>query len=224
MTKAVGVLVILCALVYLTVTLADFVPKYGTVGQIVDNQNRLGITTTTTNLRFHMGLPIVVDIIVLVLFGLVAWGLIGSETQQYAYAIVLGLLVVGSVIIRLTPIVPYSAARLSPGGAFFRSQTVVSVAADTTSVWVIIPPGQPYRADQPHRVAVTESYTDTSLTGDKELVLDFADDQSLLKQYWSSRPPVTLLGSMNGTRVLAVGKDLYTVPCVKVIQIQQAGQ
>lgn len=224
MTRAVGVLVILCALIYLTVTLVDFVPKYGATGQIVHDQDQLGLKTSTTNLRFHMGLPIVVDIIVLVLLGLLAWSLIGSETQQYGYAIVLGLLVVGSVIIRLTPVVPYSLARLSPTALFFRSQTVVSVVADTTSAWVIIPPGQLYRADQPLRVALTETYTDTSLTGDKELVLDFADNQSLLKQYWSSPPPVTLLGSVNSTRVLAVGKDLYTVPCVKVIQIQQADQ
>ncbi len=218
MTRLVGVVVILCAVVYLTVTLADLMPKYGAVDEIVHNQDKLGLKTSTTNLRFHIGLRIVVDIIGLALLGLVAWWLIGSETQQYGYAIVLGLLLVASVIIRLTPVVPYNIARLSPTALFFRSQTVVSVAADTTSGWVIIP------SRQGQRVAVTEIYTDTSLTGNKELALDFTNNQSALDQYLGSHPPVTLLGAMNGTSVLAMGKYLYTVPCVKVIQVQDTGQ
>ena len=215
MTRIVGFAVIVCAVVYLAVTLVDFVPQYSATDEIVAQQDELGLTTTTTNLRFHIGLHIVVDIIVLIAFGLLAWWLIGSETQQYGHAIGLAVLVVGSIIIRVTPIVPFGTARLSPAGAFFRCQVRVPVAADTSSAWVVIP----LRKSQ--RVAVTEIYTDTSLIGDKELVLDFGDNQSLLSQYLSSHPPVTLLGSMNGTRVLAVGKDLYTVLCIKVIQIEQ---
>ncbi len=218
MTKVVGVLIILCALVYLGVTLVDFTPKYGAVPAINQNQDQLDITTSTTNLRFHIALPLVLDIIIIGLLGIVSWHLITSETQQYAYAVALAVLIVASVVIRLTPIVPYTTARVSPGAFFFGSRVIVSVAADTTSGWVIIPP----RENQ--RVAVTEVYTDTSLIGSKEIALDFSKSQSALQQYLKSQPPVSLLGSMNGTRVLAVGKDLYTVPCVKVFQVQQAGQ
>ena len=217
MTRVIGALIILCAIVYLAVTLVDFFPKYGAVEDIVKHQDELGLKTTTTNLRFHMSLGMVVDIIVLGLLAVVAWWLIGSEVQQYAYAIVLGLLVVGSVTIRVTPVVPFPTARVSPAGAFFGTRVIVSVAADTTDGWVIIP-----KREQ-QRVVVTEVYSDTSMIGDKELVLDFSGNQSALRQYWSSQAPVSILGAVRGTRVLAVGKDLYTVPCVKVIEIQQAG-
>lgn len=215
MTRVLGVVVILCAVIYLTVSLVDLLPKYGAVEDILQHQDELGLKTTTTNLRFHMSLPLVVDIIVLAALGVLAWYLIGSEVPQYAYLVVLAVVVLSAVVIRVTPVIPFPTARLSPAGAFFGAQVRVSVAADTTPYWGAIIP----RRDQ-QRVGVTERYTDTSMIGDKELVLDFSRNQSAATQYLSSQPPWSIVGSIKGTRILAVGKELYTVPCVKVIRIE----
>ena len=75
MNKALGFAILAIAAVYLVVSLADFLPKYSAVPELVWGQERLGLTTSTTNLRFHMSLEMVVDVIVVVLLVILGWWL-----------------------------------------------------------------------------------------------------------------------------------------------------
>ncbi len=213
MNRVLGFLIIAVALVYILVSMADFFPKYTAVPELVENQEQLGLTTSTTNLRFHIGLEIVVDIIVVALMGGLGWWLTTMETQQYAYWTIFIVVMIGLIVLWSTPLLPFKVARISPQGAFYYAQVEVELATDTTGQgWVIIP------AKQNQRVAVTETYQDERLIGNKEVVLEFPSE-GMLKQYMGAGAPVTILGRMKGTRNLAYSKFIYTVPGVQVLKV-----
>ncbi len=214
MNRTLGFLIMAVGLVYLLVSIADFAPKYGAVPELVDNQERLGLSTTTGNLRFHISLEMVVDVIVVALIGILGWWLTTTETQQHAYWTIFIVVVIGLFVLWNVPLVPFKVARISPQGAFYYAQVEVKLAADTTEQgWVIIPPkdGQ--------RVAVTEIYQDEQSIGKKELVLEFTDNNTL-NQYIGATAPVTVLGRMKGTRNIAYDKFIYTVPGVQVLKVR----
>jgi len=213
MNRTLGFLIMAVAVVYLLVSAVDFVPKYTAVPQLVHDQDKLGLSTTTTNLRFHIGQEMVVDVIVVALIGILGWWLTTTETQQYAYWTIFIVVVIGLFVLWNVPLVPFKVARVSPQGAFYYAQVKVKLAADTTERgWVIIP------TKQNQRVAVTEIYQDERSVGKKEVVLEFADNATL-NQYLSAAWPVTVFGRMKGTRNLAYGKFIYTVPGVKVLEV-----
>ncbi len=214
MNRTLGFLIMAVAVVYLLVSAVDFVPKYTAVPQLVHDQDKLGLSTTTTNLRFHIGQEMVVDVIVVALIGILGWWLTTTETQQYAYWTIFIVVVIGLFVLWNVPLVPFKVARVSPQGAFYYAQVKVKLAADTTERgWVIIP------TKQNQRVAVTEIYQDERSVGKKEVVLEFADNATL-NQYLSAAWPVTVFGRMKGTRNLAYGKFIYTVPGVKVLEVR----
>ena len=214
MNRLLGFLIIVVAVVYLIVSVADFFPKYTAVPELVANQDRLGLVTSTTNLRFHIGQEMVVDVIIVGLLGVLGWWLTTTETQQYAYWAIFIVVVIGLIVLWNVPLVPFKVARLSPQGAFYYAQVEVELAGDTTGQgWVIIP------TKQNQRVAVTEIYQDERSVGKKEVVLEFADNATL-NQYLSAAWPVTVFGRMKGTRNLAYGKFIYTVPGVQVLEVR----
>lgn len=216
MNKALGYVVIAIAIIYLLVSVGDFWPKYSKVPYLVEHQEELGLVTSTTNLRFHMMWEMIVDVIVGGLLILLGWWLTTTETQQYSYFIVLGLVFVALTIIWSIPLIPLHIARISPQGAFYNAQVEFEVNADTTRHWVIIP------AHKDQRVALSEVYKDRKLIGKKELVLEFRGNKSALDAYLRASPPVAILGRMKGTRNLAVDKWIYTVSAVEVLKVGTA--
>ena len=215
MNKVLGWLILVVAAIYLAVSLTDFLPKYTAVPELVKNQKQLGLSTTTTNMRFHIAQEMIVDAIVVALLVVLGWWLTTLETQQYAYLIIFVVVVIALGVLWSVPLLPFRIARLSPQGAFYYAQVKFEVTVDTTAQWVTVP----RRKGQ--RVALTENYQDPQLVGKKEVVLEFADDATL-STYGQSRPPVTILGRMKGTRNLGVGKYLYTVPGVQVLEVNPA--
>ena len=213
MNRTLGFLIMAVALVYLLVSVADFLPKYSAVPELVKNQEEIGLSTTAGNLRFHISLEMVVDVIVVALIGILGWWLTTTETQQYAYWTIFIVVVIGLFVLWNVPLVPFKVARISPQGAFYYAQVKVKLAGDTTEQgWVIIPP------KQNQRVAVTETYQDEQSIGKKELVLEFTDN-STLNQYVGATGAVTVLGRMKGTRNIAYDKFIYTVPGVQVLKV-----
>ncbi len=214
MNRTLGFLIMAVALIYLLVSVTDFLPKYTAVPELVDNQERLGLSTTTTNLRFHISMEIVVDVIVVGLIGILGWWLTTTETQQYAYWTIFIVVLIGLIVLWSTPLLPFKVARISPQGAFYYAQVEVELAADTTEQgWVIIP------TKQNQRVAVTETYQDERSIGKKEIVLEFTDNNTL-NQYLGTAGPVTVLGRMKGTRNLAYDNFIYTVPGFQVLKVR----
>jgi len=214
MNRTLGFLIIAAAVVYLVVSLSDFLPKYTAVPELVHNQDKLGLSTTTTNLRFHIAQEMVVDAIVVALLVVLGWWLTTTETVQYAYWTMFVVVLIGLIVLWNVPLLPFKVARISPQGAFYYAQVNVELAADTTEQgWVIIP------TKQNQRVAVTQTYQDERLIGKKEVVLEFTDNNTL-NQYIGATAPVTVLGRMKGTRNLAYGKFIYTVPGVQVLAVR----
>jgi len=213
MSRTLGFLIMALAILYLIVSLADFLPKYTAVPDLVDNQKRLGLSTTTTNLRFHIAMEMVVDVIVVGMLGVLGWWLTTTETVQYAYWAIFILVVIGLIVLWNVPLVPFKVARISPQGAFYYAQVEVELAADTTDQgWVIIP------TKQNQRVAVTETYQSPQFIGKKEVVLEFTT-KSALTAYIGASAPITILGRMKGTRNLAYDKFIYTVPGIQVLEV-----
>jgi len=214
MNRTLGFLIMAVALVYILVSVADFLPKYTAVPQLVHDQERLGLSTSTTNLRFHIGQEMVVDVIIVGLLGILGWWLTTTETQQYAYWTMFIVVVISLIVLWNVPLLPFKVARISPQGAFYYAQIEVQLAVDTTAQgWVIIP------TKQNQRVAVTEAYQDQRYIGKKEVVLEFTDSATL-NRYLSAAWPVTILGRMKGTRNIAYGKFIYTVPGVQVLKVR----
>ncbi len=214
MNRTLGFMIMAVGLVYILVSVADFAPKYNAVPELVDHQERLGLSTTTGNLRFHISLEMVVDVIVVALIGILGWWLTTTETQQHAYWTIFIVVLIGLIVLWSTPLLPFKVARISPQGAFYYAQVQVELAGDTTEQgWVIIPP------KQSQRVAVTETYQDEGSIGKKELVLEFTDNNTL-NQYIGATAPVTVLGRMKGTRNIAYDRFIYTVPGVQVLKVR----
>ncbi len=213
MNKVLGYIIIAIAIIYMLVSAGDFLPKYTAVPYLVDHQEELGLSTSTTNLRFHMMWEMVVDVIVAVLLAIVGWWVTTTETEQYGYMMAVGLVLLAFVVIWNVPLIPFRVARVSPQGAFYNAKVRFEVNGDTTRRWVIIP------RREGQRVGLIEKYQDPKLIGKKEVLLEFDDNSAALAAYNSSAPPIAIFGQMRGTRNLAVKKYIYTVPAVRVLEV-----
>jgi len=210
MTKFLGILIFLTAAVVLIIAITNFTPQFSAAGTVADQQQQYGLSTTTTDLRYAMGIEFIVQLIVTGLLAVLGWFLYGSETEQYGYMVVLGVLLLAMVIVRVTPVLPYSMAKLSPGTAFYGVRLKLPASSDATSYYVTLPQSKTFR------VAVVDSAAEE---GKGLVMLDFGPDQTLLNTYLQSRPPVAVLGSVAGTATIARERLVFMIPKVKVLKI-----
>jgi hypothetical protein len=211
MTKTAGVLFIALAVIVLAAAIGNFAGQSTAAATVADRLHTLELTTT--DLRWPMGVQFLIDLVVVAPLAIIGWFLFGSETEQYAYVVITGLLLVGGAVIRFTPLVPLTAARLSPTVFFLGAQVQVTLTNDDTSAYLTLPENA-----QDFRVGRVEGQTEKQT----EVLLDFHGDSSLAQQYWNGPWPVTVLGSVGGTRTLlnqAQGKDIFLVPRVKVFKV-----
>ncbi len=207
-SRMLGFVILLIAAGYLLVALLDIGPEYASVAQIVDNQEQLGLETSTTNLRFRIGLELLVDILCIGLLALVGWWLTTVETQQFTYLYVGGAIILASIVLRVTPLLPLEVARYSPGAFFFGVKVAGAATSDETANWVIIPPRETLR------VATIAPPGKTQ--GGTAAILDFGIRKDLQQEYLSSYPPVPIQGMVSGTHNIASGNKLFALPRVKV--------
>lgn len=212
-TKAMGWILILFALIYLLISLTDFGPEYAAAGAIGSKANDYGLQTTATNLRFQMGWEFAIDILFIGLIALAGWWLTTQEVLQLAWIIIIGLFVVFSAIIRATPVLPLNVAKYSPGAAFYGAKIQVAISADVADQYVVIRSEQ-----QRYRTAVSQ--TPQGQPGGM-VVLDLGDS-SAAQQYQSCTLPLTVTGTVRGTASIAQGRELTTVPLIRV-QTAQSG-
>jgi hypothetical protein len=212
MTKTAGVLFIVVAAIVLFTAIANFSGQCAAAATVADQFKSQDLTTT--DLRWSMGVQFLVDIIVVAVIAIVGWFLFGSETEQLAYVAIIGLLVLGGATIRLTPLVPITMARISPTVFFMGTQVKVTLTNDDTTAYVTLPEGDP----QTLRVGRIEGPNEKQT----EVLLDFRGDTTLFNAYWKGPWPVTIIGSMAGTRTLCNRtsvRDIFMVPRVKVFRV-----
>lgn len=209
-SRALGFVVILIAVAYLLVALFDIGPKYAAVDEVVAQADQLGLDTSTTNLRFRMGLEFLVDIVFIAALALVGWWLTTVETQQFSYLYVFGALFIVAIVVRVTPVVPVSVVRYSPGAAFFGAKVTCNALSDDSRGWVIIPMRQNLRVAT---VAAPGQQQGTMV------VLDFGNDQDAMQRYLASTPPVPIKAVVYGTFDIARRNELYALPRFRVQQL-----
>jgi hypothetical protein len=172
------------------------------------------VDLSTTDLRWSLGVEFLLDCLVTVVVGIIGWFLFGSETEQYAYVVLTGLLLIGGAVIRFTPLVPLTAARMSPNCFFLAAQVKVTLTNDDTTAYVTLPEDA-----QNYHIGRVEGQTEK----ETEVLLDFHGDQTLYNAYWAGPWPVTILGSMAGTRTVinkaTTRKGIFLVPRVKVWKV-----
>ncbi len=210
MTRTLGMGFFLLAGIVLLLAITNFTGQFSAAGEVAEHDSEYGLSTTTTDLRLAMGIQFLVQILVTGLLAVVGWFLFSSETEQIGYLIAAGVLLTAMGVIRLTPVLPMSMARLSAGTAFYGTQVALEVSADDTAYYVTLPQNASYRIG---RVAPDQP------EGKAHVLLDFRGDQSLLGTYLKSASPVTVIGSVSGTRTLARDREVFMVPRVKVYRV-----
>jgi hypothetical protein len=212
MTKTAGVLFIVLAAVVLGAGIVNFAGQCAAAGPVADQFKSVDLATT--DLRWSMGVEFLLDFLVAAVTGIVGWFLFGSETEQYAYVILTGLLLIGGTVIRFSPLVPLSAARMSSNCFFLAAQVKLTLNNDDTTAYTTLPVDT-----QDYRIGRVEGQSEK----ETEVLLDFHGDQTLEQAYWSGPWPVTIIGSMGGTRTIINNatnrKGIFLVPRVKVWKI-----
>jgi hypothetical protein len=214
MTKTAGVLYFIVAAVVLAVIIGNFAGQFAAAGDVVSQFKEQDLSTT--DLRWSMGVQFLVDLVVVAAIAIVGWFLFGSETEQYAYVIATGLLLIGALTIRLTPLVPITAARLSPTVFFYGTQVRVTFTADDTRAYVTLP-----QSDQFLVGRMGENLPEKQA----HVLLDFHGSSELKQAYWYGQWPATIIGSVSGTRTLVnrtQARNCFLVPRVKVYKVETA--
>lgn len=210
MTKIAGVLFILLAAALLIIAITNFTPQFAAASGIAAQQTQYGLTTTTTDLRFAMGIQLVVQIFVVGFLALLGWFLYGSETEQYGYVIAVGVLALFMALIRLTPVMSWGAVKLSPGTLFYGTQAKLSITQDASRWYVTMPTSDQYRIG---------TVDDKAPEGKGVILLDFHKDQQLLNTYTQSPKPVDVIVSISGTGTIARSKEVFMIPKAKVWKV-----
>ena len=201
------------AAVVLMLGIHNYTTQFSSAGDIADDYHTYHVEASSTDLRLGMGLQLIGQLLLVGGLAVVGWSLYGSETEQYGYLIVSGLLLIGMTVIRVTPVLPLSVARHSTAALLYGTRVRVQAVADQTPLWLTMPLSDFYR------VAVAAPGSPEGLPN---VLLDFGGDVALRDAYLRSRAPVTLLGSAAGTRtvVKARGREIKMLPRVRVIQLE----
>ncbi|HEY3398081.1 MAG TPA: hypothetical protein VGM19_10545 [Armatimonadota bacterium] len=208
MTKTAGMIFFIMAALVLGLAIANYTGQFTAAAGVAEQYRDTGLNTT--DLRFAMGESFVIQLVIVGILGILGWFLFGSETEQVMYLVITGLIVVGSVVVRLTPLLPLNMARLSPVSAFYGAQVEFQMSADDTMFYLTLPRDTNYRVarlgkDLPEK--------------DGHVLLDFHKDQALASAYARSKVPVTVVGTVTGTRTLVREREIFLVPRVKVYQV-----
>ncbi len=209
-TKTAGIVFFIAAALVLAIAISNFAGQFSAAGDIAGKGDLK--TVTTTDLRWAMGVQFLIDMLVVGALVIVGWFLFGSETEQWAYVIATAVLLMGGLTIRLTPLVPMTAARVSPTVFFYGTQVELELTDDDTEFYTILPPSDRFRVGRLGQGA-----------GEKqtEVLLDFRGDTELTQAYWKGPWPVTVIGSVSGTRTLIRPQERITflVPRVRVFKV-----
>lgn len=208
-TKLSGWVLLIFAVIYAVITIISFSPKYAAASHIGEKASDYGLQTTGTNLRFQMGSELLVDVLCIGLLAIAGWWLTTQEVVQIAWAVIVGLVLVVSVVVRTTPIVPLNVLTLSPGAAFYGAQFEAVVTGDPATKYVVITREEAGKM----RPALV-----STATGQKvgEVVLDLRNPTGYQKFMSCATYPVTISGTVAGTSGIAAGRSSRTVALLHV--------
>lgn len=207
-TRLAGWLLLIIAVIYLGISIVNFGPKYGAAGEIGEKHESYGLQTSGTTLRFNMGFEFFLNVLGVGVIALAGWWLTTSEVRQLAWIILVGVFALFSIIVRSTPVLPMKVAKRSAGAAFYGAQVNVVLGSDVTNNYVVISRNQSVRT--------AEALSNDGAAGIGRVVLDLGDSSAASQYRGCTAFPLTVTGNVMGTAGIAQGKELETVPLIKV--------
>lgn len=222
LTRFSGMLFLIAAVAAIGLSIADTVPEFAAANEV------LGEQPINSSVKFKIGSEIVVDVFAVAALALFGWFLWSSEIQQTWAVVVTFLLLTGSIVIRVTPVLPMDIARHSPGMAFYGALVI-----DDYYPAPLKSPNQPrkvetYPMNEYYMFAVTEPrLSGSEAHPNKSVALDFNKEQNAYAQFWSAGwQGAQLTGTLAGTRTILdydFERVVYSVPRLMVQKVEQVG-
>lgn len=224
LTRTCGALFLAAAVITIILGIMDTVPEVtDAAAQLRQGNNPLPIATSV---KYRIGSEVLLDVLAIAIFGLFGYFLWTSEIQQTWAVIITFLLLVGSVVIRTTPLLPMDVARISPGLVFYGALVIDDYYPAPIKPGTRARSVQTFPQNQYNRLAVTEK----GLSGSEPqpgqtVVLDFSKATSAATQFYA-QGGAQLIGKTRGTRTILDHdheRVVYPVPNLVVEEIAPVG-
>lgn len=225
LTRLSGLIFLILAGMALIMGFVDMIPEWTDAARTLAEGDRA--LPIATSVKYKIGGELVFDVLAAGALAIFGWFLFTSEIQQTWAVIITGIIVVACIVVRVTPLLPLSTGKVSPGLAFWGAQ----VYAD-----VYRPPLKPASRRRmartfPHPREVGVFVTKPQLSGDKPhpaetVVLDFSKRPALVQEYLGQPRGAKVTGALAGTRTILdydFDKTVYTAPHLMVLKVEPLG-
>ncbi|NLO06362.1 MAG: hypothetical protein GX131_11110 [candidate division WS1 bacterium] len=221
LTRFSGIVFFLLAAITIVFSVVDTAPELAAANAA------LGDEPIGSSVKFRIGSEVVFDVIALAVFVLIGYFLWTSEIQQTWGVVIAFLLIAGSVLIRVQPLLPMDVARHSPGLVFWGAMVV-------DDFYPSLPPTgvqrrvTTYPSSQWYYLVVSENNLSRSEPQPgKSVVLNFTDAQSEAGTFYSRGVQgAQVTGTLAGTRTVLDydhKRDVYSVPHMMVQKVEPVG-
>jgi len=220
-TKLCGIIFFACAVTVIVLSITDTAPEANNAAKVL---RRGGPTSDpapiATSVKYKIGGEVVFDLMVLSALALFGYFLYTSEIQQTWAVVVTALLVIGSVVIRTTPLLPMDVGKNSAGCAFWGAYVIDDFyPASQRRV-------QTFPMTRNYRFTMLEKVTGTTANHAQSVVLDFGSAPELAARFDSMPGGAHIIGKLAGTRTILDydnKKIVYSVPHLMVEKIVEPG-
>jgi len=215
-------LFLICAVLAIVLSIMDTAPEFNSA------RAELGDEPIGSSVRFKIGSEIVFDVFVVAGLALFGWFLWSSEIQQTWAVVITFVLLAGSIVIRVTPVLPMSVARHSPGMAFWGALVIDDYYPSPLKVTNQARKITTYPANEYYLLGVTEPKLSGSEAHPGESVaMDFNKAQASYAQFWAAGwQGAQITGTLAGTRTILdydFKRVVYSVPHLMVRKVEQVG-
>jgi hypothetical protein len=219
-----GAIFILLAVITLIMGVIDTAPEAVAAGnQLRDGNNPLPVATSA---KYRIGAEVLTDLVALVIFALFGWFLWTSEIQQVWAVVITFLLVTGSVVVRVTPVLPMDIGRYSPGMAFWGALVIDDYYPSPLAPGTTIRKVETFPMNTSSTLAVTQqNLSGSDVHPGQSVVLNFTENQQAGRTFLSQRGG-QIIGKLAGTRTILDwdhDKALYPVPHLMVEEVAPVG-
>ena len=225
LTKVSGILLLITAAVVLILGVVDMAPEMSAATRtLVRGGAGSAPLPEATSVKYRIGGELVFDIIGAAIFALFGWFLFTSEIQQAWAVVIVGLLALGSIIIRATPLLPLDVGKVCGGSVFWGAKVYADMYRAPLKPGTERRNVRTFPQSQNLRMGVTKP----RLSGDEPhaaetVVLDFAKEPNLINQFYGHASGAKIVGSLAGTRTIFDGdfeKIVYSVPHLMVEKVE----
>lgn len=222
LTRFSGMLFLAAALATIVLSIVDTAPEMMAAGR------QLGEQPIASSVKFRIGSEVVFDVFAVAALALFGWFLWSSEIQQTWAVVITGLLLAGSILVRVQPLLPMDVARHSPGLVFWGALVIDDFYPAPAPAEGKARNVTTFPVNQYYRLAVTEK----NLPGSekhpgKSVALNFNEAQPALGTFWAAGwQGVQITGTLAGTRTILdydFKRDVYSVPHLVVREVAQVG-